>query len=154
MAVIAAVLIFNWAGLSSRGSARAGGSEAKPVASTLRIGEKVIKVEVAADEKSRVKGLSGRDNLSKDEGLLMIFEKPDKYGIWMKDMKFPIDILWVSKKRVTAIQENAKVPPLGTPEATLLVYHSQVEADMILEVVAGFVDENGIKSGDTAELRR
>lgn len=115
---------------------------------TLKIGGKIIKVEIASSEESRAKGLSGRGGLPKDEGLLMVFERPDKYGIWMKDMKFSIDILWIKEGRVAAVQKNAEVPTPGTPDAMLIVYHPYEEADMILEVVAGFVDENEVKTGD------
>lgn len=136
--LVAVFFIYNRTGLSSRDS------EDMP-ATTLKIGKKIIKIEIASDEKSRARGLSGREGLAKDEGLLMVFEKPAKYGIWMKDMKFPIDILWIRKGQITTIQKNAEVPIPGTPEAVLVVYHPFEEADMILEMTAGFADENKIK---------
>lgn len=121
---------------------------------TLKIGGKIIKVEIASDEEGRAKGLSGRDGLSKDEGLLMVFEKPGKYGIWMKDMKFPIDILWIRGNRIVYAEKNVLPPVAGTSDALLPMYILPTEADMVLETAAGFAEENRTMLGDTVELQK
>jgi len=51
---------------------------------------------VSADETAREKGLGDRDSLPSDEGMLFIFPQAGSYGFWMKDMSFPIDIVWMN----------------------------------------------------------
>ncbi|MDP3710811.1 MAG: DUF192 domain-containing protein [bacterium] len=118
----------------------------------MKVGPKEIKVELVSDMTKRAKGLSGRDGLAKDRGLLMIFEEPGKYGIWMKDMKFSIDIFWIRKNKIVYAEKNVPPPVVGTPDALLPVYVSSTEADMVLETAAGFADKNKIQAGDMAEL--
>ena len=55
---------------------------------------KEIKIILAKSDSEKTKGLSGRKDLPKDQGMLFIFDHKDKYGFWMKDMKFPIDIIY------------------------------------------------------------
>src|SRR3989344_8800209 len=58
----------------------------------LKMGGVTLNIEVADTDPERVQGLSGRDGLEDNEGLLFVFGREDYYGIWMKDMNFPIDI--------------------------------------------------------------
>lgn len=65
--------------------------------------------EVVDTTKSRELGLSGRKNLNGDKSMLFIFPRSGRYGFWMKDMNFPIDILWISEQgTVVYVVENAK----------------------------------------------
>lgn len=72
-------------------------------------------LEVAQTTEDRQKGLSGRANLKSGHGMLFVFDTPDTHGIWMKDMKFPIDIVWLDEsKRVVSIEKS--VSPDSYPE--------------------------------------
>src|SRR5687768_11848940 len=48
----------------------------------------IASLSTTADSQS--KGLAIKDSLKENEGMLFIFESPQKYSFWMKDMKFPI----------------------------------------------------------------
>ena len=63
----------------------------------LTIGEKTLNIEVADTDDERMQGLSDRDSLPRGSGMLFIFEKPGVHGFWMKDMRFPIDIVWLDE---------------------------------------------------------
>jgi len=63
----------------------------------VKIAGQNIKVDLALTPETQEKGLSGRSGLKDDEGMLFVFEKPDKYSFWMKDMNFPIDIIWMGE---------------------------------------------------------
>ena len=62
---------------------------------TIIIGEKDILVEVADTVAKRTKGLSGKETLPENEGLFFIFKEIGKHPFWMKDMRFPVDIIWI-----------------------------------------------------------
>ena len=112
----------------------------------IKIGEAELSVEIASSFREKERGLSNRDNLNQDRGLLFIFDKEDFYYIWMKDMKFPIDIVWIDGwGRV--IEIKSAVAPSTYPKS----FTSQKPAYYVLEVNAGWATENDIKIGDKME---
>lgn len=114
--------------------------------SEFRAGSGVYSVWVVDTEAMRQKGLSGTESLSPNGGLLMKFDYDAQHGIWMKDMKFPIDIIWMNKdKKIVHIVKNAD-PELSTAET----FTPKVYARYVLELAAGGVDKAGIKVGQTA----
>lgn len=83
---------------------------------TISIGSKKISVEVADTQQSREKGLSGRPCITENEGMLFTYDRPGQYSFWMKGMKFPIDIIWISTaKKAVVIQED--VQPSTYPDS-------------------------------------
>ena len=65
----------------------------------LSIHDAKIAVEIVDTPKKRQQGLSGRDDLAENKGMLFVYTEPETIGIWMKDMKFPIDILWFNAEK-------------------------------------------------------
>ena len=61
----------------------------------------VIQAEVVSRLADLRQGLSGRASLPTDHGMLFVFSKSDIYEFWMKDMKFPLDIIWINTKSRT-----------------------------------------------------
>lgn len=107
------------------------------------IGGQKIKVDLVDTPETRAKGLSGRPSLFEDTGMLFVFDKPDKYAFWMKDMNFPIDIIWISgDQRIVFIKKDAR--PELYPEA----YAPDMDAMYVLEVPAGFAEKYDLKFGD------
>lgn len=119
---------------------------------TLAIAGHLLKVEIADTEEKQQQGLSGRDSLPQNSGMLFIMPMPGRYTFWMKDMKFPIDLIWIKDGKVVDIIQNAKIE-LNTKDDDLLRYVSVVDANMVLEVNAGFAEKYQIKSGDAAIAR-
>jgi len=115
--------------------------------SNIQIGDSTFKVTIADTPRERTKGLSGRKELSSDEGLIFVFEKPGIYPFWMKEMNFPIDIIWIGEDlHIAYIKENAtpeSFPETFTPD-TLSLY--------ALEVNTGTVAKKKIKIGDEVFL--
>jgi len=107
------------------------------------IGETKITVDVADSPSERTQGLSGRASLRPGSGLLFIFDEAAIHGIWMKDMYFAIDIVWVADNmQVVHIEQNV------TPDTYPTVFKPKSPARYVVEVPAGFVAEEGIKMGD------
>lgn len=106
-----------------------------------------IKVEIVKEEKERIKGLSGRKNLGEKIGMLFVFPTSDFHGIWMKDMNFPIDIVWLDAGYfIVDYVEN--VSPDTYPET----FRPNKKAIFVLELNSGFIKENFIKVGDQLTL--
>ncbi len=105
-------------------------------------GEELL-VFVADTPAKRERGLYGSIEFEDNKGMLFIFESPDKYGIWMKDMLFPIDIIWIDGNlKIVDIIENA------LPESFPKVFAPKENAIFVLEVPAGAVYEKNITIGD------
>jgi hypothetical protein len=114
----------------------------------IYIGDIPIWVEVANTVEKRKTGLSGRKNLSEDRGMLFAFDKPDKHGIWMKDMNFSIDILWIDENyKIIDIKKQAESESF--PE----IFHPSENATYVIEVMAGFVEMHNINIGDRVILQ-
>lgn len=105
----------------------------------------VIKVEVANTPESRMKGLSGRDKLGANNGMLFVMADKRYHTFWMSDMKFPIDIIWISDNKVVDLTKNAPVP---TDPKNIPIFTPNTEVDKVLEVNAGYIDANNIAIGD------
>lgn len=113
----------------------------------LAIGNEVLKVELAKTLIQREEGLSGRLNLPENGGMLFVFDKPDLYSFWMKNMNFAIDIIWLDKDfKIVDIKE--RLEPSSYPKS----FVSNEPAQYALETNAGFVSSAGIKIGDRAEI--
>jgi len=115
---------------------------------TLKINNTKIEVEIADTEAEIKKGLSGRDYLKDNKGMLFVFEKEGFYSFWMKGMKFPLDFIWIREGKILEITENVKPKDYQPPKALA----PENKIDQVLEVKAGFVKENGAKIGNRVEI--
>lgn len=109
---------------------------------TLRVGGETVRVTVMDTPKERAQGLSGREGLEKDEGMLFVFPEDGTHGFWMKDMLFSIDILWLS--------ESGEVVDLYThvsPSTYPRVFEPKRTARYVLELPAGFAEAHGVEEG-------
>src|SRR5687768_8240241 len=95
------------------------GAERSTPGAQVRVGDASVRAEVADDEASRRQGLSGRERLGADEGMLFVLPG-DSPSFWMKGMRFPLDIIWIRQGRVVDI--SADVPPPRDPDAPLPTY--------------------------------
>lgn len=110
----------------------------------VKIAGQDIKVELAITPEEKMQGLSGRQSLSAEDGLLFIFEESGKYSFWMKDMNFMIDIIWIAQDlQVVHIQKDA------SPESYPATFTPAQDAKYVLEVAAGFAEKNTLKVGDS-----
>ncbi|MFH1030403.1 MAG: DUF192 domain-containing protein [bacterium] len=108
-----------------------------------------IKVEIADTFETRYKGLSNRDNLCEDCGMLFAFNEKDTRTFVMRDMKFGLDIIWIADGRIVKIDEN--LPAEGF--APKIMYSSTSPVDMVLEVNEGYCYKKGIKLDDFVAMK-
>ncbi|OGG12985.1 hypothetical protein A2773_05865 [Candidatus Gottesmanbacteria bacterium RIFCSPHIGHO2_01_FULL_39_10] len=112
--------------------------------SVVTINDKNISVEVADTDEERTRGLSGRKSLEENHGMLFIFPQKSIQRFWMKDMNFPIDIVWIDGDKIVGFDEY--IPPEGsTPQK---IYSSPLPVNKVLELPSGTVEDIKIKKGD------
>lgn len=124
-------------------------SQATTTMVTVSFDAGTIEAEVVQSPEARRRGLSDHSSLASDEGMLFVYEREQYPGIWMKEMAFPIDIIWLdAKQRIVYMKRNAK--PDSYPETT---YRPDDPAQYVLEVNAGVIDKYGLTEGDTVDFR-
>ena len=109
----------------------------------VTVGDTTIYVETAATQAARERGLSGRDSLAPNTGMLFVFDTDGVWGIWMKDMKFSIDILWLAEDG-TVITVVPNVSPSSYPTS----FRPTSPARFVLELPAGFAAAHSISVGN------
>lgn len=113
----------------------------------LTINGTSVAIAVVDTPQERERGLSGTTRLSEGDGMLFVFERDDQHSFWMKDMHFPIDIIWISAaKRVVYIEKD--VSPDTFPQS----FTPPTRARYVLEVPTGFSDRHGIGVGSSVEF--
>jgi uncharacterized protein len=111
---------------------------------------KVLQTEVMVSDQDRQMGLMFRPSLALDHGMLFIFEQPDFHAIWMKNCKFPIDILWLDDQgKVVHVAE--KVPPCKAEPCP--VYQPLQRASYVVELNAGQARKEKAVVGSRLEFR-
>lgn len=116
------------------------------VGTTITIHSSRISVSVADTEAERVQGLSGVKSLPDGTGLLMKFDTDGSPGIWMKDMLFPIDIVWIDSN-----WKVLQVTPSVSPNSYPKVFYPDSNIRYVLELPAGYSDIHNIEAGNTVE---
>ncbi len=94
----------------------------------------VLQAEVMVKDEDRAMGLMFRPSLPRDRGMLFVFETSDFHGIWMKNCKFPIDILWLDEQR-SVVHVAEAVPPCKAEPCP--VYNPLRKAAYVVELNAG-----------------
>jgi uncharacterized membrane protein (UPF0127 family) len=114
--------------------------------SKVTIDSHTYSVELATTPAQQQQGLSGRASLQQNQGMLFIFPSANRYPFWMKDMKFPLDMIFINNDKIVAIFNNVPVPKGTNPN--LPTYTPSVPANQILEINAGQAKKYGFKDGD------
>jgi uncharacterized membrane protein (UPF0127 family) len=113
----------------------------------VRFGDLSMRVEIAQTDKTRTLGLSNRTKFDTVDGLLFVFPKPDIHGIWMKDMHFPIDILWIDEN-LTLIGIEKNVDPLSYPKT----FRPPAPVKYVIETNIHYADTFDLHPGMKVEL--
>lgn len=118
----------------------------------VKINSLQITAEVAKTPQTRAKGLSQKESLPPNAGMLFVFEKTGEYGFWMKDVKFPLDLIWIDEDKQIADITNNALPEPEVPDQLLRIYKSAVPIRYVLEVFGGTARFHNLKVGDPVEF--
>ncbi|MFT7327866.1 MAG: uncharacterized membrane protein (UPF0127 family) [Crocinitomicaceae bacterium] len=109
----------------------------------VMIGGEVLETQISDRPDERRVGLSNHTSLGKNEAMLFVFDTPGPHSFWMKNMDFPIDIIWLdSNKEIIYIEEDV------SPETYPKSFFPNKNATYVLEVVSGFSKKNNIQIGN------
>jgi uncharacterized membrane protein (UPF0127 family) len=117
---------------------------------SLAINDHQFTVEIADTNTKRAKGLSNRQKLAQNEGMLFIFPEADFHTFWMKGMNFPLDFIWINSNKIIDLSEN--IPNPEEDQHDLPVYRPKHPVDKVLEVNAGIIRKLNIRVGDIIEI--
>ena len=133
--------------------------EKKPLKEQIIIAEEIFKLEVAADVKTRAKGLMERKSIDEHGGMIFIYKRAQYQSFWMKNCLIDIDLMYLdSRGRIVSMHKMKKEPRRGQNETVfdyerrLKRYPSGRSAQFIIELKPGSIDRLELKVGQTIEL--
>ncbi|MEK7065965.1 MAG: DUF192 domain-containing protein [Patescibacteria group bacterium] len=97
---------------------------------------------MADTEEKRIKGLGGLASIPRGYGMFFVFDSPDYQSIWMKDMLFPIDIIWIDENsKIIHIEKNI------SPDTYPKIFTAPFKARFVLELNAGISEFYNLRLG-------
>jgi uncharacterized membrane protein (UPF0127 family) len=114
---------------------------------TVKVTNNYIDAEVASNDTQKELGLSNRTCIGVNQGMLFVFDKPGKYDFWMKDMKFPIDIVWMNETK-TVTEVTPSVYPSTYPKK----FTSKAVSKYVLELQSGNAQRLNISEGTSLQF--
>lgn len=105
----------------------------------VSIGNATVRAVVADSPRERERGLSGRERLAPDEGMLFAYDTPTRPAVWMKDMRFALDLIWIDENMAVI-----GVTPDVAPETYPAAFSPSRPVKYFLEVNAGWSRQNGL----------
>lgn len=108
------------------------------------INDKIVNVEIADTAEKHYQGLSNRKNLCDNCGMLFIFPDKKERTFVMRNMNFPLDIIWISNDKIVKIDKNL-LPEGSNPK---MLYSSGQPVNYVLEMNSGYAGKHGFKTGD------
>jgi len=113
----------------------------------VTVGTVEVQASVADTLSKRITGLSNTPFLPEGVVKLFAFGVPGTHSIWMKDMNYALDIIWVAEEgEIVHIEENV------SPDSFPTSFASPTPAWFVVEANAGFVEKNNIVIGDEVIL--
>jgi len=103
---------------------------------TVTLGTETLTLETVVSTEATAQGLSDRTKIPAD-GMLFVFPEADMRYFWMKNMNFPLDMIWLRDNTIISITYGAAIPPENEREFPGISYNSGQPADMAIEVEAG-----------------
>ena len=148
-----AIVLFLLLVVAALGGCEGSSDEASSQASVRIGGEVSYTVDVADEAEERYQGLSGRKAMAGDEGMLFIFEEEAQRQFWMKEMQFPLDIIWIDGQcRLIDVAADVPIPPSNAESGDIPRVQSPSPTKYVLELNAGEWASAGLSAGDRIEF--
>lgn len=118
-----------------------------PVVTPMTIGSTTVQASVAKTWPDRIKGLSDTPYLPEEVVKFFVFDSLGFHSIWMKDMNYAIDIIWLDETgKIVHLVEGA------APESYPAMFLPEKEAKYVVETVSGFIQKNQITADSSVAL--
>lgn len=115
----------------------------------VKIGKNKFITYIADTPIKQMRGLSKMEKIDNDKGMLFIFNTNKKRTFWMKNMNFPIDIIWINGNKIIKISKDIQPPNVV---GKILTSKSDNPVDKVLEINAGLSDKLNIRIGDKVDI--
>jgi uncharacterized membrane protein (UPF0127 family) len=126
-------------------------TELVPGVATVTVGSSTFPALIANTAPLAYQGLSGRESLGNYGGMLFVFPSVATRTFVMREMRFPLDIVWIKNGEIVGFSNHLPLEPGATNE-TLTPYSSTDQVDMVLEVASGTVDRSQWRRGDSVRI--
>lgn len=120
---------------------------------TVKLGDELVKLEVASTAKEVQQGLMWRTSLPETQGMVFLFKPQQEVAFWMFNCFISLDMLFIKDGKVLRICKN--VPPCKSKDPSQCPTYPQegrITVDQVIEVAAGFCDRHNVKEGDSIHL--
>ena len=117
---------------------------------TVIIENKTFLLDVARSAQEQEVGLAKYNKLPQNMAMLFPFKTSGYYSFWMKNMKFPIDIIYIKDDKIVDIFAN--VPNPKSENEKLKIYVSKSKANYVLEINANLSKQYGFKTGSGVKI--
>lgn len=115
-----------------------------PIEAQARMGNEIVELEVTRTPRQKALGLMYRDSLAANHGMLFSFDPPQLVGFWMKNVKIPLDMVFLREGEIKAIEAN--VPPCH--QLPCPTYSPAIIIDQVIELRGGRAAELGLQPGE------
>lgn len=119
---------------------------------SIVVGESEIQVDLAIQPGEQQLGLGYRNGLGADHGMLFLGQSSTPKSFWMKGMRFCLDIIWIEDGEIVGAAESVCPDPEGTADADRARFSSGEPVTHVLEMPAGWLQENGYGPGTPVDL--
>lgn len=120
--------------------------QSRPTA-MLKSGGREYRLEIVSSPEARAEGLSGRRELPDGQGMIFVFDTAATQCIWMKDMRFSLDIVWLDgEKKIVHIERDV------SPETYPRQFCPEQPARYVIELNAGEAARAGLRVGQVLAL--
>ena len=122
------------------------------------VGGETFFLEPVLDNASRTRGLSGREVIPEDSGMIFVFPNPRRLSFVMRDCLVPIDLIFVAdNQRVVnthamTVEPRRPNEPDMVYEARLTRYSSEGRVRIAIELAGGSIERLGLAPGDTISI--
>lgn len=120
-----------------------------PITAVTTVAGRKINLEVARTPTQQAIGLMHRESIADDRGMLFVFDPPRPVGFWMKNVRFPLDMIFLENGQVKAIAPA--VPPCQTEPCP--TYGPETPVNQVIELRGGRAAELGIRVGDRLDIQ-
>ena len=117
---------------------------------TIELGNRQIEAEIAKTTAAKQKGLSFRDGLNSNRGMIFVYQNEVVLSFWMKDVNFPLDYIWVKDDVIIDLTKNV----LPDPGPIYRQYQPNAPVNRVIEVSAGFIDTAGLVIGQKIKFSK
>ena len=112
---------------------------------TIKIDEKIMNVEVADSDSERQRWLMFRyEKLEPNSGMLLVYDKPDLYSVWLLNIRYPLDLLWFDQQGSLVYAVKNANPCNNILDPSTCTFKSTKPSKFILAASSGFIQQNNV----------